>query len=191
MGKKDEKETTSLEERGILYLTGGIDDTKVEALSRQIIDLNIKGALDCIQLLINSPGGEVSAGFALIDIMEWSRLPVYTTGLGMLGSMGLLVFMAGEKGHRVLTERVSILSHRYSWWCMGKHSELLARRKEEDLIHRRILDHYLRHTSVTSVEELQKTLLRDVDTWLTAREAVELGVADIVEGKPLAVEAAP
>jgi ATP-dependent Clp protease protease subunit len=188
MSGKKERDRKTLEDRGILYLSGSIESGGVEALSRQIIELNLNGALDCIQLLVNSPGGEVSAGFALIDIMDWSRLPVYTTGLGMLGSMGLLVFMAGEKGHRVLTERVSVLSHRYSWWCMGTHSELLARRKEEDLIHRRILDHYLRHTGLASVEELQKTLLRDVDTWLTAREAVELGIADVVEGQPLTVE---
>jgi ATP-dependent Clp protease protease subunit len=105
--------------------------------------------------------------------------------------MGLLVFMAGAKGHRVLTPRVSILSHRYSWWCFGSHSELIARRKEEDLAHRRIVDHYLHHTKIASVEELQRTLLREVDTWLTAEEALRYGVADVIEGRPLATEQRP
>ncbi|MCP4602382.1 MAG: hypothetical protein GY847_18015 [Proteobacteria bacterium] len=187
--KEDESsKKTTLEDRGIVYLAGEIDESKAEELSKQIIELNVTGSMDCIQFLINSPGGEVPSGFALIDIMEWSRLPIYTTGLGKLGSLGLLVFMAGAKGHRVLTPRVSILSHRYSWWCMGTHSELVARRKEEDLIHQRILDHYLHHTKIETVEELNKTLLRDMDTWLTAEEAVKYGIADIIEGRPLSKE---
>jgi ATP-dependent Clp protease, protease subunit len=118
--------------------------------------------------------------------MGWSRLPVRTTGLGMLASMALLIFMAGNKGHRVITPRVSILSHRYSWWVMGKHSELIARRKEEDLTHTRIVDHYLRHSNIKTVDELHKSLLCDVDKWLTAEEAVTFGLADIIEGGPLA-----
>ncbi len=64
---------------------------------------------------------------------------------------------------------------------IGNHSELVARRKEEDLVHARIVEHYQRHTGIEDVEELQRTLLRDVDTWLTAEEAVKFGIADIVE----------
>lgn len=185
MKKEASSEKKGLSDRGVLYLWGGIDSGQVQSITTSIIELNLESEVDCIQLLVNSGGGEVSAGFALIDIMAWSRLPVYTTGLGMLGSMGLLVFMAGARGHRVLTPRVSLLSHRYSWWCAGTHSELIARRKEEDLIHRRILDHYLHYSDIDSVVELQKTLLKDVDTWLTAEEALEYGIADVVEGRPL------
>jgi ATP-dependent Clp protease protease subunit len=173
----DEK---SLEERGILYLSGTVDEDASRDICRSIIQLNTR-ALDCIQLVVNSPGGSVHDGFAIIDIMEWSRLPVRTTGLGMIASTGLLIFMAGQKGHRVLTPRVSILSHRYSWWSFGNHSELIARRKEEDLTHARILEHYRRHTRLETDEAIHQTVLRDVDTWLTAVEAVELGLADIVE----------
>jgi ATP-dependent Clp protease protease subunit len=99
---REEPDTRStLEDRGIIYLFGAIDESKVETVSQRIIELNLMPGIDCIQLLVSSGGGEVAAGFALLDIMEWSRVPVFTTGLGMLGSMGLLVFMAGERGHRV------------------------------------------------------------------------------------------
>jgi ATP-dependent Clp protease protease subunit len=178
----EEKKQQALEDLGIIYLSGRIDDAKSEQICKQIIELNAR-TLDCIQLIINSAGGGVHAGFALLDVMEWSRLPVRTTALGMVASMALLVFMAGEKGHRVVTPRVAILSHRYWWWNVGNHSELIARRKEEDLTHRRILEHYARHTRLKTEEALHEKLLRDVDAWLTADEAVECGIADIVENR--------
>ena len=176
---------SALKELGIIYVSGTITESTAERVCTEIIEVNASRTVDAIQMIINSPGGSVTDGFAIIDMMAWSALPIRTTGLGMLGSMGLLVFMAGAKGQRVLTPRVSVLSHRYSWWVMGSHSQLIARRKEEDLVHQRIVDHYLSHTTVADVGQLQQTLLRDVDTWLTAEEAVAYGIADVVEGKML------
>ena len=63
----------------------------------------------------------------------------------------------------------------------GNHSELVARRKEEDLLHRRLVDHYLAFSNLASEEEVTQRLLRDVDTWLTPEEAVEVGIADKVQ----------
>ena len=97
--------------------------------------------------------------------------------------MSLAVFMAGEKGHRVITPRTSILSHRFSAMSFGNHSELIAKRKEEDLMHRRLLNHYIEHTKLESEDEVASKLLRDVDTWLTAEEAVKWGIADVVQGR--------
>ena len=183
--KKDDRSNRGLEDYGVIYVSGSIEGGTSETVCKQIIEINLSKSVSCIQLIINSPGGSVSDGFAIIDMMEWSRLPVRTTGLGMLASMALLIFMAGAKGQRVITPRVSILSHRFSWWSFGNHSELIAKRKEEDLTHQRILDHYIRHTSLNSAEEVQAHLLRDVDSWLTAEEALRFGVADVVEGAEL------
>lgn len=175
-----EEKKDTLESLGILYLSGAIDDSKSESLCKQIIELNRK-PLECIQLIINSPGGSVHAGFALLDIMEWSRLPIRTTGLGHIASMALMVFMAGDKGHRVVTPRVSIMSHQFSSLSFGNYSDLVARRKEEELIHRRIVDHYRQHTRLKADEQLRERLLAGVDCWLTAEEAIEVGIADIIE----------
>ena len=170
-----------LRDYGVIYLSGEIDDRTSENVCKEIIEFNITGKTDHIQLIINSPGGSCPAGFAIIDIMEWSRLPIYTTGIGMIASMGLLVFMTGFRGRRIITPRTSILSHRYSWMTWGNHSQLLASRKEQDLEHARIVAHYLRCSKIVSKEELEKYLLRDVDTWLTPEEAIEFGIADSVE----------
>lgn len=181
MEKNDKNQGKGLKDYGIIYLSGSIVDEVSENVCREIIEYNLSEKVDHIQLIINSPGGECPAGFAIIDIMEWSRLPIYTTGIGMIASMGLLVFMTGRKGRRVITPRTSILSHRYSAMTGGNHSQLLAGRKEQDLEHQRIVDHYLNYSSIETREELEKHLLRDVNTWLTPEEAVKFGIADIVE----------
>jgi ATP-dependent Clp protease, protease subunit len=181
MSQENGKKEKGLSDYGIIYLSGAIEDGTSENVCKEIIEYNISGKIDHIQLIINSAGGSCPAGFAIIDIMEWSRLPIYTTGIGMIASMSLLVFMTGSKGRRVITPRTSMLSHRYTSMTWGNHSQLLANRKEQDLEHDRIVDHYLRYSGIQSKEELEKYLLRDVDTWLTPEEAVKFGLVDLVE----------
>lgn len=174
-------QTKGLKDYGIIYLSGPIENGVSETVCKEIIEFNLTDKVEHIQLIINSPGGNCPAGFAIIDIMEWSRLPVYTTGIGMIASMALLVFMTGHKGRRVITPRTSILSHRYSAMTLGNHSQLLANRKEQDLEHQRIVDHYLCYSNIKTREDLESHLLRDVDTWLTSDEAIQFGIADIVQ----------
>ena len=179
--KKDPSERSTLDEHGIIFLSGEIDGGRADSVCEKIIEINVGRDVDQIQLLINSPGGHCSAGFAIIDLMDWSRLPIYTTGIGMVASMALAIFMAGQKGHRVLTPRTSVLSHRFSAMSFGNHSELVARRKEEDLLHQRLLDHYQAHTNLKSADEVTDRLLLEVDTWLSPAEAVEFGIADTIQ----------
>lgn len=172
---------------GILYLFGEVSISSSQDLIKEIININQKREVDFIQLLINSPGGTSAGGWALIDIMRWSRIPIYTTGLGMLASMGLMVFMAGSKGRRVLTPRTSILSHRYGHVKAGSHSDLIAWRKEEDLEYNRLISHYLEFSTLKDRKEVEERLLRESDTWLSAEEALQFGIADRIEGCQLKV----
>ncbi|MCP4750680.1 MAG: hypothetical protein GY866_07300 [Proteobacteria bacterium] len=178
---KEENGNKGLKEYGIVYLDGSVDSGTSSSICKEIIEINVAGEVDHIQMIINSGGGSCSDGFAIIDIMEWSQIPVYTTGIGILASMALLIFMVGEKGRRVITPRTSILSHRYSAMTIGNHSQLLAGRKEEDLMHERIVEHYLSYSNVRTKDALEKTMLRDVDSWLSPDEAVQYGIADIIE----------
>ena len=181
MARKEPDERRTLDEHGIIFVSGEIAKDSATAICEKIIEFNVSQDPGFIQLIINSGGGQCAAGFAVIDLMDWSRLPVYTTGIGMVGSMALAIFMAGDKGHRVLTPRTSVLSHRFSAINWGNHSELVAHRKEEDFLHRRLLGHYLSHTLLDSEEEVTERLLADVDTWLTPEEAREMGIADIIQ----------
>jgi ATP-dependent Clp protease protease subunit len=133
-----------------------------------------------LQLIINSPGGCLNSAFGLIDVMKGSAIPVHTLGIGQISSCGILTFMSGEKGHRVLTPNTSILSHQYSWGSHGKEHELLARVREFELTSARMMALYKHCTGLTETK-IREVLLPARDVWLTAEEAVELGVADKIK----------
>ena len=95
-----------------------------------------------LTLGICSPGGDLNACFALVDIMKGSKIPIRTIGMGMIASCGLVMFISGTKGRRVLTPNTSILSHQYSWGSYGKEHELFAQVKEYDLTTQRMIAHY-------------------------------------------------
>ena len=95
-----------------------------------------------LTLGICSPGGDLNACFALVDVMKGSKIPIRTIGMGMIASCGLLMFISGEKGRRILTPNTSILSHQYSWGTYGQEHELFAQVKKYDLTPERIVNHY-------------------------------------------------
>jgi ATP-dependent Clp protease protease subunit len=133
-----------------------------------------------LTLGICSPGGDLNACFALVDVMKGSKIPIRTIGMGMIASCGLLMFISGEKGRRVLTPNTSILSHQFSWGSFGKEHELFAAVKEFDLTTRRMIDHYKKCTGL-SEEDIRKYLLPPQDVWLSAKEAKKLGLCDLIQ----------
>ena len=112
--------------------------------------------------------------------MKGSAIPVHTLGLGQISSWGLLTFMSGHKGNRVLTPLTSILSHQYSWGSMGKSHELFARVKEFELTSARMMKLY-KHCTGLSEAKIRECLLPAEDVWLSAEEAVEMGIADQIK----------
>jgi len=133
-----------------------------------------------LTLIICSPGGDMTSAFALIDIMHGSAIPVHTLGIGQISSCGILTFMSGTKGHRVLTANTSILSHQWSWGTYGKSHELVAVAKEFELTDEKLLAHYKRCTGLDE-KTIKKFLLPAHDVWLTAQEAVKYGIADSIK----------
>lgn len=177
----------ALLERGIIQFFDEVTTASAKDVCEKIIELNARSletekgkAPTEIRLLINSNGGELPAGFSIIDVMEWSSLPIRTIGIGQVASMGLLIFMTGTKGRRVLTPRTSILSHQAFWCEHGKDGDLLAFRKEHDLHQTRVFNHYARHTNLTTEAKIRKHLMRDRNVWLSPKEAVDFGIADKV-----------
>ena len=130
-----------------------------------------------LTLIVNSPGGEVHSAFALIDTMKGSAIPIRTIGIGMIASCGILTFMAGKKGRRILTPNTSILSHQYSWGSTGKEHELFARVREFELSTERMINHYKKCTGLGE-KKIREVLLPPEDVWLSAEEAVKYGIAD-------------
>ncbi|MBR19966.1 MAG: hypothetical protein CMA64_07465 [Euryarchaeota archaeon] len=167
-------------EAGIMYFSDGFDSQTTKPVIQAIIEKNLMPDSQRpkeLTLVVNSPGGQVHSAFALIDTMKGSAIPVKTVGLGMIASCGLLTFMSGHKGRRVITPNTSILSHQYSWGSGGKEHELFARVREFELSTARMLEHYKKCTGL-SEKKVRDILLPPEDRWLSAKEAVKYGIAD-------------
>ncbi len=167
-------------EAGIMYFSDGFDSNTTKPVIQTIIEKNLmpnSQRPNELTLVINSPGGQVHSAFALIDTMKGSAIPVKTVGLGMIASCGLLTFMSGHKGRRVITPNTSILSHQYSWGSGGKEHELFARVREFELSTQRMIEHYKKCTGL-SEKKVRDILLPPEDRWLSAKEAVKYGIAD-------------
>lgn len=130
-----------------------------------------------LTFVITSPGGDLAGCFALIDTIKSSKIPVHTVGLGLIASCGFNLFIAGEKGHRVLTPNTAILSHQFSSGSYGKEHELFASVKRHTITQQRIVEHYKKSTGL-SEKKVREFLLPPEDVWLTPEEAVKLGAAD-------------
>ena len=133
-----------------------------------------------LTLGICSPGGDLNACFALLDVMMGSKIPIRTIGMGMIASCGLLMFITGTKGKRILTPNTSILSHQYTWGSFGKEHELFATVKEFDLTTNRLLTHYKKCTGL-SEKVIREKLLPPHDVWLDSNQAKKLGLCDKVQ----------
>ena len=166
---------------GIFLFVGGVDsDSCREAIEFVLKQNTEKRKKKKLQFMICSPGGEMPPCFALIDIMKGSKIPIHTIGLGLIASCGLLLFISGEKGKRILTPNTSILSHQFSWGSHGKEHELFAQIKEFELSTKRMLDHYKKCTGLTE-KDIRKHLLPPEDVWLSAQDAKKLGICDAVK----------
>lgn len=175
----EQSHSQALADAGMYVLMGEIDDESIKPVIEWILHENYvsKKKKKELLLMICSEGGDMSAAFALIDVMMSSNIHIKTVGLGCIASAGLLIFIAGDKGRRVLTPNTSILSHQFSWGSDGKAHELFATIREFELIQKRMLAHYVECTGL-SEEEIRKTLLPPHDVWLSAEESLSLGICD-------------
>lgn len=182
MPDKDDK-SYDLRDNGIFLFAEDVNEDSCADAIQFILEANLEEnpKYDHLTLIINSRGGSCFDGFALLDVMAGSRIPVHTVGIGIIASMGLLLFMGGKKGHRILTPRTMIMSHQ--WWSVdwGKEHELIAAKKKNDLLSKIIMDHYRKCTNFKKDKEIREKLLPASDVWLTANEALQYGICDEVK----------
>jgi len=178
-GAEDKDE---LLDKGIKIFMGDVNMKTMEPIIEWILAANLswKKSQKELTLGICSPGGDLNACFALIDVMRGSAIPIKTTGLGLIASCGLLLFISGTKGYRRLTPNTSILSHQFSWGTFGKEHELFAAQKEYDLTTTRMIRHYKTCTGLED-DKIRQYLLPPQDVWLDAKEAKKLGICDEIK----------
>ena len=170
-----------LHANGIFVLMGPIDTDTVKPAIEWILHENFVSTRRRKELILSicSEGGDMSSAFALIDVMRSSKLSIKTVGLGQIASAGLLIFLAGTPGRRVLTPNTSILSHQFSWGSDGKAHELFATIREFELTQKRMIQHYKNCTGLTDAV-IKSKLLPPHDVWLDAQEALKLNICDLI-----------
>jgi ATP-dependent Clp endopeptidase proteolytic subunit ClpP len=167
---------------GIVYFSGVVTQESMEILAAKLLKLDLdKNFESPVLLYINSCGGDLAAAMGVIEVIGNMRLPVDTYGIGEICSAGLLLFLAGE--HRYITPTTDVLSHQYAWGKGGKHHELKANRKAEDILMKKLIKYYRERTGLK--ESVIKTkLLPASDVWLSAEEAFKYNIATtIIKGR--------
>jgi ATP-dependent Clp protease protease subunit len=170
-----------LHANGMFVLMGPIENDTVKPVIEWILNENFvtKRRRKELILSICSEGGDMSAAFALIDVMRSSTVAIKTVGLGQIASAGLLIFLAGTPGRRTLTPNTSILSHQFSWGSDGKAHELFATMREFELTQKRMVQHYKDCTGLDD-DVVKAKLLPPHDVWLDATEALQLNICDVI-----------
>ena len=177
----EQNHTQALADNGMHVFMGEVDNEHIQPIVEWILHENfvVKKRKKELLLMICSEGGDMSTAFALIDVMRSSLIPIKTVGLGQIGSAGLLIFLAGSRGRRLLTPNTSILSHQFSWGSDGKVHELFATIKEFELTQKRMVEHYKTCTGLDEAE-IRTALLPPHDVWLSAQEALALNICDAI-----------
>lgn len=177
----EQTHSQALADAGMYVFMGDVDHENIKPIIEWILHENYvsKKKKKELLMMICSEGGDVGAAFALIDVMKSSNIFIKTVGLGQIASAGLLIFLAGSPGRRILTPNTSILSHQFSWGSDGKAHELFATMREFDLTQKRMIAHYKECTGLGE-EEIKTALLPPHDVWLSAEEALALNVCDSI-----------
>jgi ATP-dependent Clp protease protease subunit len=165
-----------LKER-IIFLGTGIDDTVANLVVAQLLFLESEDPDKDIKLYINSPGGSVYAGLAMIDTMNLIKPDVSTICVGMAASMGAVMLAAGAKGKRFSLPHSRIMIHQGSAGFEGTPSDIEITAREV-LKARGTLDQLLADATGKPLEEVHKDT--DRDYWMSADEATQYGLIDKV-----------
>ena len=146
----------------------------------QMLFLEAEDPSKDIHFYINSPGGSVSAGFAIYDTMQYIKCDVSTICIGMAASMGAFLLSGGTKGKRLALPNAEIMIHQPSGGARGQETEIRIV-AENILKTRNKLNEILAANTGKSVEEISRDTERD--NYMTAQEAVAYGLIDSVVEK--------
>jgi ATP-dependent Clp protease protease subunit len=169
-----------LKERIIMLFTE-ITDPVANVLIAQLLYLEREDPDKDINMYIQSPGGSITAGFAIYDTMQLIRAPVSTICVGMAASMATVLLCAGAKGKRFALPHSTIQMHQAMGGVRGQASDMVIAAKEimrqQDILR----DILVRHTGQNLEKIAHDT---DRDFYLNAEQAKEYGLIDEVLNKP-------
>lgn len=162
-----------LDERKV-FLWGQVDDDSAKYVIDRLLYLDLQNQKE-IQLIINSPGGYVTSGFAIYDTIKSLKSPVSTVCSGLAASMGSILLSVGAKGRRFVQPHARVMIHQPSGGARGQASNIEIQAREI-LKTREIGAQILAENCGQSVDKIMKDFNRDY--WMDAEESVAYGIVD-------------
>lgn len=155
-----------------ILLSGEVNKPLAERVVRQLLLLEDAGE-EPIRVLIDSPGGDVDAGYAIFDMMRFVKPEIYTVGMGLVASAGALILLAADKDHRLGLPNSHYLIHQPLSGMRGVATDIEIHAREIERTRERI-NKLISEETGQPIEKVQKDT--DRDFWMSAPEAVSYGL---------------
>lgn len=159
----------------IIMLSGPVEPTMANSIVAQLLFLESENPNADISLYINTPGGDVSAGWAIMDTMQYIKPNVSTIGMGLVASMGAVLLAAGASGKRFVLPNTQIMIHQPSAGTEGKVTDMEISLEQFQKTKKTITKQMAEFTGKTEKELLDAM---DRDNWMTPAEAKKFGLID-------------
>jgi ATP-dependent Clp protease, protease subunit len=164
----------------IIFLSGAIETNNANTVIAQLLFLEKENPKEDIQIFINSPGGEIDAGMAILDTMNYIKPNVATTCVGIAASMASVILAGGEKGKRLALPNSKMLIHQPLWGAEGQASDIIIRAKEIEKVRAKLYKLLSQYTG-QAIKQIEKDA--DRDKYFTADEAKKYGLIDKIVTK--------
>src|ERR1035437_8350203 len=164
----------------IIFLGGGIDDHTANLIIAQLLYLDNADSKKDIHLYINSPGGSVTAGLAIIDTMNFIKSDVSTICVGIAASMRALILSSGKKGHRFSLPNSEVMIHQVMGGTECQASDIAINAKYI-LRTKDTLNKILSQNTNKKIDQVERD--SDRDYWMTSDEAKKYGIIDDIISK--------
>jgi ATP-dependent Clp protease protease subunit len=161
----------------IIFLGQQVDDDIANRICAELLLLAAEDGKRDIFLYINSPGGSVTAGMAIYDIMQYVPNDVCTVGMGLAASMGQFLLAAGAPGKRYALPHARIMMHQPSGGIGGTATDIRIQAEQMLFVKKTLAERIAFHTGQT-IDQIERD--SDRDRWFTADEAKEYGFVDHV-----------
>ena len=161
----------------IVMVTGPIETGMANTIVAQLLFLESENPNADISLYINSGGGDVSAGWAIMDTMRYIKPNVSTIGMGLVASMASMILAAGEKGKRFALPNTQIMIHQPSAWTEGKVTDMEIYLKEVQRNKKTLIQQMVEFTGRKEKEVFDAM---ERDNWMQPEEAKKFGIIDNV-----------
>ena len=159
----------------IVFLGEDVNSHTANLVVAQLLFLAHEDPKKDIKLYINSPGGSVYDGLAIIDTMDYISPDVQTIGIGLQASMGAMLLACGAKGKRYCLPNSRIMIHQPSSGTQGKVTDQEITLRESVFVKKRLAEIFAERTG-KSLKQVEKDM--DRDNWMSAAEAKEYGIID-------------